>query len=104
VKRDVQATEAKHFVDPRSYVSKDGREVLYKEDWLARVVELDKRCGGRCEDLNTFRMRCPAKAAHPHHIIKRSKGRDDRLKNLLALCNFHHSQRHPEFYTRWSKR
>jgi len=103
VKRDVQATEAAHFQDPRSYVAKDGREVLYKEDWEARKDELRMRSGGKCEAMLLF-GRCMNWAAHPDHIIKRSKARDDRMSNLQALCIGCHRAKHPEKEPRWTKR
>lgn len=93
MKRDVQATAEKKFKDSRSYVAKDGRHVLYGSDWTDRKFALLLRSGGRCERLvgsdQSFE-RCRSSAADPHHKIPRSKGRDDRLSNLEALCRLHH--------------
>lgn len=95
MKSDRQATEAAQFLDPRSYVTKDQREVLYGRDWKARKRELLERCKGRCEADCRWRdhnvQRCRSEAADPHHKIRRSVSRDDRLSNLLALCRFHHN-------------
>jgi len=106
MKRDKQATVARHFKDPRSYVAPDSREVLYTKDWKARVAELKERSGGRCEQMvdgfdlhrtvggwesRGTKDRCRSEAADPHHIIPRSKKRDDRLANLRALCRLHHN-------------
>jgi len=87
IKKDRQATIAKQYLDERSYVCLDGKEVLYGEDWKTRKFDLWQRCNGRCE----YYIRCNAEAADPHHIIPRSKGRDDRLSNLQALCRYHHN-------------
>lgn len=106
MKADKILTELKSFADPRSYVRRDGSEVLYGDDWKARVAELDDRSGGRCE-YNAFRdeeMRCARQAADPDHIVKRSKHRDDRMSNLQALCVFHHRAKHPEKQPQWTRR
>jgi hypothetical protein len=86
----------------KSYVRLDGSEVLYGADWERRKLELWERAGGQCEQKTSFRHRCKSPADDPHHIKQRSKGRDDRIENLLALCRFHHNQldrRKPK----WSK-
>jgi hypothetical protein len=90
VKRDVQATEAALFFERGSYIAKDGREVLCGLDWRERKNQLQSRCNGWCE-------RChKADAVHPHHVVKRSVARDDRLGNLLAVCESCHRALHPE--------
>ena len=87
----------------------DGREILFGLDWKHRKQELLVRCGGRCEHLEPdgyppFVRQCKNEARDPDHIVKRSKGRDDRISNLQALCGFHHDLKHPEFKPRWTKR
>lgn len=98
-KSDQQATEAMRFVEKKSHVTKDGRHVLYKLDWQRRVKELRERCGGQCEYMIPLdnltvggvpAVRCSREAADPHHIKLRSRGRDDRLTNLMAVCRHHH--------------
>ena len=89
----------KQYLDPRSYMDKLGREVLFGEDWAARKFDLWQRANGKCE----YFVRCTSEAQDPHHIIPRSKGRDDRLSNLQALCRYHHNlmdKRRPM----WTKR
>lgn len=111
MKADRQATEAKQFFDPRSYVAKDGREILFGLDWKQRIGELRKRSGGRCEWRIAFGYtgskpiveRCAREAADPDHIVKRSVKRDDRLENLQALCKTHHTMKHPEKQLRSGK-
>jgi hypothetical protein len=92
MKADRQATEARHFISPKSYVAKDGREILFREDWLARKLELWARCKGRCEYKylagNTW-VRCNAEAVIPSHVEPRHPHRDDRLENLKAHCFVH---------------
>jgi hypothetical protein len=108
LKRDRQATEARRFEDKRSYITPDGREVLYGADWAVRKQELWIRAGGRCERIvgteGEAPVRCRSEIDHPHHKVKRSKGRDDRLEALEGLCELHHSLAHPEFKPRWTKR
>lgn len=103
--KDPAETKGRHFLDKRSYVRNDATEVLYGVDWKIRVSELWNRCGGRCEKViiemqpvarrgriavDSTAERCRSEAADPHHIVKRSKYRDDRLSNLQALCRMHH--------------
>ena len=94
IQRDRQATEERHFKDWRSRVLKDGREILAGDDWKARKSELWERCGGQCEAWREIigipEVRCTAEAEDPHHLVKRSIKRDDRLNALQALCRFHH--------------
>ena len=103
-KRDVQATEAANFFSPKSYVDKQGGEVLFGLDWKERKGQLWARCGGRCEQITSDGMRCRSEAHDPDHIIPRSKGRNDALSNLQALCRLHHDLKHPEKQPQWSKR
>ena len=126
MKADRQATEARHFANKKSYVAKDGREVLYGNDWKQRKAELWARASGRCEQHvpkteqsykilemaqhTTFMFchpsyfeRCRSEGHDPHHVTPRSKGRDDRLDNLILLCRMHHDlldKRKP----RWTRR
>jgi len=117
LKRDPEATAAQHFLDPRSYVAPDGRWVLYGEDWEAQKKAVWERGGGRCEKMVDERInwyafpkariegeRCRNEMADPHHKLKRSKKRDDRMENLIGLCRWHHDLAHPEKRPRWTKR
>ena len=104
-KADRQLTEQAKFIDPRSFVYSDGREWLYEKDWKARKRQLWERCGGICEEIVPFSsMRCWHEAVHPHHIIKKSIAHDDRLNNLMGICEEHHRLRHPEKQPKWSRR
>ena len=83
------------YTDPKSIVRFDGSEMLHGKDWALRKQELWERCGDRCEypvavAIGEY-VRCGALAQDPHHIIRRSVKRDDRLSNLQALCRDHHS-------------
>jgi len=84
--KDKEETLKRSFADKRSYVRNDKSEVLYGPDWLARKFDLWQRSNGCCE----YFVRCTALAEDAHHVIRRSKGRDDRLSNLQALCRYHH--------------
>jgi|ERR1700675_1403076 len=90
MKADKALTIAQHYRDYRSFMRSDGSEVLFAEDWKARVEDLRLRSGGRCEEEASI-GRCKNEAADPHHVIKRSVRRDDRLENLQALCRYHHN-------------
>lgn len=97
--KDHDASDARNFKDNRSAVLVDGREILKGADWQARKKELWERCGGYCE----YWVKCRSVAIDPHHRIPRSKGRDDRLSNLQALCRYHH-QLVDRRKVRWSKK
>ena len=84
--RDDAEKQRRGYTDPRSFVRLDGSEVLHRVDWLKRKQELGERSGGRCEYMDEVGFRCVWDADDPHHIIPRSKKRDDRLSNLVALC------------------
>ena len=93
MKADRAKTIAQQYLDPKSFMRADGSEVLAGEDWKARIENLRQRCGGQCEHRDVagpWSIRCTREAQDPHHIIRRSVKRDDRLANLLALCRFHH--------------
>ena len=110
--KDAKLKAERGYTDPRSYVRNDGSEVLYGHDWTARKREIWERGNGKCEKIvgNTCNTRgiftterCRSEMHDPHHIVKRSKYRDDRASNLIGLCRLHHSlldERKP----RWSKR
>jgi 5-methylcytosine-specific restriction endonuclease McrA len=95
IRRDAKATAEAHFSDPKSYITPDGREILFKADWHRRLEELQERSKGKCEE-------CSRPAAHAHHVLKRSIERDDRLLNLQALCHTCHAKKHPEKQVRWT--
>jgi hypothetical protein len=107
MKADVMATRAAKFKDSKSYIAKDGRHVLHGADWTSRKRELWERCGGRCEVwleiIGIPAFRCQAEAQDPHHIIARSKQRNDELSNLKAVCRRHHEML-DERQPRWTKR
>jgi hypothetical protein len=113
---DADLTAHLHIVggltDSRSRVMLDGREILYGLDYTRRLREVQTRSGYKCEaptyslllrDAGKPPFRCGAPSCgHPHHIVKRSKGRDDRLENLMDVCSYHASAVHPELQTRFT--
>lgn len=102
---DEAEKQKRGYTNPRSIVRHDGSEILFKEDWRARVQELRVRSGGVCEEIVPFTSgnRCWKAAADPHHKMKRSVRRDDRLSNLKDLCREHHDLLDPR-KPRWSKK
>jgi hypothetical protein len=105
--RDQAATLAEGFTDPNSYVTKDGRHVLKGEDWTRRVWEVFERDGRMCHwkvERDGKEIICGEPAAHPHHVIRRSIRHDSRMENLIAICEKHHKEAHPEKQTRFTKR
>ena len=90
MKIDRVATAAQHYKDQKSYRTLDGREVLVGLDWQQRKWELFWRCKGRCEYMITDEVRCAREANDAHHKTPRSKGRNDKLSNLQAICRHHH--------------
>lgn len=105
MKRDPDKTTAAGFENKKSFVRSDGSEVLYGNDWTLRKAQLWRRCGGRCEQRGFLNgpWRCAEQADDPHHIVRRSVKRDDRLQGLLALCRFHHGLLDPR-KLRWTKK
>lgn len=77
-------------------VQPDGREKLTGYQWTKRVRELKARAEGWCEA--TVIIEHPrhyiGDEGDTHHIVKRSKSRDDRLQNLLWVCRAAHNEIH----------
>jgi hypothetical protein len=89
-KADRDATKERRFKNWRSYVAKDGREVLAGADWDRRVEELRERAKDQCEFVTEERAeRCSAWGRIPSHIEPRHPKRDDRMSNLLWQCFYH---------------
>lgn len=96
---DVVAKQRLGYTNPKSYVRRDGSEVLYKEDWQARVLQLAMRSRGACERLSVLGRQhdvdCNGRGGDPHHIKKRWPRRDDRLVNLADLSRACHDAEDP---------
>jgi hypothetical protein len=94
MKKNVRATLEARFDDERSFVFKDGREFLAGLDWKNRVTELEVRSAGKCEMTKILGKPhvegCFGRAQEPHHIIRRSVARDDRMLNLAGLSHACH--------------
>ena len=99
-KRDPLETENRHFLDPRSFISNDGREFLAGEDMSVRRHEVWERCGGFCERMGCNRG-ISEETMHTHHVKPRGKGGAENLNNLEALCGrchkFMHRNREPQW-------
>jgi len=77
---------------PRSRTRKtsDGREILSGYRYEQRRREVLRRDGGRCVLCNS------AYQVEVHHRTKRSILRDDRIENLITLCEGCHRTEHKE--------
>jgi hypothetical protein len=109
-KRDPLGTMRRNFLDPRSFMSRDGREFLYGEDASLRRHEVFERSGGFCEEPGCNReIDEHLPSAHPnsfhcHHVKHRSKGGAENLNNLQAACKRCHDRHHADRSPQWSKR
>ena len=107
-KKDPLATIGRGFLDPRSFVSRDGRQFLYGEDMSVRRHEVFERSGGFCEEPGCNRQiyeELPHEhpnALHVHHIKPRSKGGAEDMANLQAACTRCHKKHHSDQELRWS--
>jgi 5-methylcytosine-specific restriction endonuclease McrA len=100
---DVEATLAKAYMNNRSHITVDGREILAGIDWERRKREIWLRNHGKCEAFLVGLPHCSNEMDDPHHIRPRSKGRDDSLDNLVGLCRGCHrlvDRRQP----RWTRK
>jgi hypothetical protein len=104
--RDEAEKVRRGYTNPGSYVRRDGSEVLKGNDWKQRVWQLKTRSGGNCERFSILGKghvsECSMTGIHPHHIIKRSTRRDDRLSNLAWLSGVCHAAEDPR-QPQWSK-
>jgi 5-methylcytosine-specific restriction endonuclease McrA len=98
------------FLDPGSFMARDGREFLAGEDMSVRRHEVFERSGGFCEEPGCNRpifedlpMEHP-NALHVHHLKFRSKGGAENMTNLQAACTRCHKKHHKERDTRWSSK
>jgi hypothetical protein len=112
---DKAATEARQFKHPKSRVMLDKREILFGLDYKRRVREVEELDGYRCQRvIARLPLDLPGIEAHaiktcgapsngrPHHLVKRSKLRDDRASNLSCRCDNCHRLEHPEHQPRFT--
>ena len=72
-------------------VSVKGRRRNAELEKTKRIVR--ERSGGTCEIRYTDPdIYCGSDARDYHHIIKRSRGRDDSPENLIHVCRYHHEK------------
>lgn len=102
-KKDPMETVSRCFLDPRSFISKDGRQFLYGEDTSVRRHEVWERCGGFCE-MNGCNRPITEESMHMHHDKERSRGGDESMGNLVAACAPCHKRFHKARDTRWSSK
>jgi 5-methylcytosine-specific restriction endonuclease McrA len=101
-KKDDLSTAMRNFLDPKSFVSKDGREFLAGEDMSVRRHYVWERCEGFCEAPGCNRN-ISEETMHCHHMKPRSRGGAENLNNLQALCSRCHKRKHPEKQLRWGE-
>jgi hypothetical protein len=100
-KRDELGTLSRGFLDPRSFVSRDGREFLAGEDVSVRRHQVWERTGGFCERMGCNRN-ISEETMHMHHVRHRSKGGAENLNNLEGLCGRCHKKCHSNRELMWS--
>lgn len=97
--KDEAEKKRRGYTDPESYVRNDGSERLVGKDWKKRKQELLRRSRGRCERWDVLGKShdafCNGEGGEPHHVVSRSKRRDDRLFNLANLSHACHSAEDP---------
>lgn len=97
--RDEVAKKRLGYTNPKSFVRRDGSEVLHEEDWRARVLQVAMRSLGACERLGILGRQhepgCDGRGGQPHHIKKRWPRRDDRMSNLADLSDACHKAEDP---------
>lgn len=76
------------YVDGRSRITNDGREILFGVDWRQRVETMALRDDGMCRggEFVEGHPKHHIGVGDPHHIKARWPKRDDRLKNLANVC------------------
>ena len=63
----------------------------YPEDWQQLRISILERDGFSCQEENGY---CSG-PLQIHHIIELSKGGSNNPSNLITLCKYHHSMKHP---------
>lgn len=101
-KVDALNTRERGFLDPRSFISRDGREFLAGEDVSVRRHEVFIRSGGFCERNGCNRC-ITEETFEMHHKKPRSKGGAENANNLLALCGRCHKFFHRKRRIQWGK-
>src|ERR1700730_3127078 len=101
-KRDPLQTLTRAYLDPRSFVSRDGRIFLYGEDVGVVRSEVWDRSGGFCQEPGCNRC-ISEETFEMHHIKFKSKGGDDSKANLRACCKKCHRRHHKDLEPRFGE-
>jgi 5-methylcytosine-specific restriction endonuclease McrA len=101
-RRDEVETTRCAFRDLDSYVDLDGHLHLEGEDWHMQKLRVLLRDDFRCQFCKEMIDIDGGKIADVHHILKRSDGGPDDLKNLLLAHTECHKRAHPEKQVRWT--
>ncbi len=93
---DKQLNDLKDFDGSRiSSINIPTQNVLnkedYGEDWISIRNNVLERDNFECQEFNAY---C-SDTLHVHHIIPLSKGGTNAIDNLITLCEYHHSLKHP---------
>ena len=100
--KDEAEKQRRGYTNPRSFVRLDGSEVLHGIDWKERAFRLRQRSNNQCE-AKIHDDLCNRLGSDAHHIIPRSRRRDDRMSNLLWLSRACHLAEDPR-KVRWSRK
>jgi 5-methylcytosine-specific restriction endonuclease McrA len=105
--KDLAATAAAKFTDPRSYVRLDGKQFLFGRDIEKLRLRVFIRDGYRCTgEVDGERCNRPVtwdggSEGHMHHIKSRGKAGDDSLQNCVTLCARCHAKEHVRPLLKW---
>lgn len=91
--KPMKRSQIKPVGKKRSKVMPDGRERLSCDDWEIRKFDVYVRDGRRCVLCRKLLMWVEARL-NVDHIVKRSVGRNDAMRNLRQLCSQCHRARH----------
>lgn len=106
-KKDPLSTLTRCYLDPRSFITRSGEEILYGEDMSVRRHDVYLRSDGFCEEcgkpIDELLPSEHPKSCHVHHVKERGNFGSDNMDNLVACCkrchDRHHAKRNPQFRT-----
>lgn len=87
----MRGTAVQKWEVPTATETRQEKQRRVKAAWLAVCKLVNQRDGYRCRVCG---RELYSGIRHHHHIVFRSKGRDDSPGNLALLCPLHHAEVH----------